>query len=615
MIFATPRPWILLAGTGLCLLCTACTNGRGAGFENYIRRDGDRLKDGRREFRFVSFNIPNLHYIEDDLRFEQIMPFRLPDRFEIDDALATINQIGGQVARMYALSVRRGDDPVGIPRHILGPGGFNEDAFVALDEVLAAAHRHRVRIIVPFIDQHSWWGGTAELAGFRGRKPEEFWTDAQVKADYKAIVAFVLNRVNTVTGIPYCEDKAVLAWETGNELKAPDGWTREMAAYIKSLDSSHLVLDGAARETVSEASLDDPNIDFVQTHHYEKDPRRMIDIIRRNSRLAAGRKPYHVGEFGFLSTEAHRAVLDTVIRENTSGALLWSLRFHSRDGGFYWHHEPFGGDLFKAYHWPGFEISETFDERRMVALLREKAYEIRGATPPPLPAPLAPRLLSVTQGGQLLWRGSVGAEGYDVQRRDSPLGPWRTVGRNVSDARIPYQSPFADADVIPGEEYSYRLTARNCAGSSSPSNTIGPVRIAERTLVDELWNDSRIFLVQGNVRFHQNDARRYKEDCHRLSGEPGSAVVYRVDGELRSVRVYAFSRADQEPLRLSVSADGRSFDTVESRFTRTTTYSEPVYGFLKADLYTVTPPGPQCQYLRIEFRGETHLARIEIGYE
>ncbi len=30
------------------------------------------------------------------------------------------------------------------------------------------------------------------------------------------------------------------------------------------------------------------------------------------------------------------------------------MHFRSRDSGFYWHSEHYGGDLFKSYHWPGF---------------------------------------------------------------------------------------------------------------------------------------------------------------------------------------------------------------------------------------------------------------------
>jgi mannan endo-1,4-beta-mannosidase len=207
----------LVGGVVLVAIGLVCTV-RGAGkqaFENFVRRDGDVLRDGDHEFRFISFNIPNLHYVEDDMRFEQSMPFRLPDTFEIDDALGAIEQIGGQVVRTYTLAVKKADDPADLPRYILGPGQFNEEAFKTLDQAIAAAHRHHVRLIIPFVDQWSWWGGMAELAAFRGKKPDVVWTDSQVIDDFKNIITFVVNRVNTVTGIRYRDDKAILAWETG----------------------------------------------------------------------------------------------------------------------------------------------------------------------------------------------------------------------------------------------------------------------------------------------------------------------------------------------------------------------------------------------------------------
>ena len=33
------------------------------GFDNFITRQGDKLYDGSREFRFISFNIPCLHHL------------------------------------------------------------------------------------------------------------------------------------------------------------------------------------------------------------------------------------------------------------------------------------------------------------------------------------------------------------------------------------------------------------------------------------------------------------------------------------------------------------------------------------------------------------------------
>ncbi len=598
-----------------CLICAAAPAKQKSarqGFENFVRRDGDMLKDGHHEFRFLSFNIPNLHYVEDDMRFEQGMPFRLPDAFEMDDALGSIEQIGGQVVRMYALSVKKPGDPPELPRHILGPGQFNEQAFVALDQVIAAAHRPHVRVIIPFIDQWSWWGGTTELAGFRGKKPEEFWTDPQVIEDYKGIVAFVINRLNTVTGVRYRDDKAILAWETGNELRSTPEWTRQVAAYIKSLDSQHLVIDGTHRQVLLPSSLEDPSIDFVQTHHYEKDPREMIAHVTESANMARGKKPYHLGEFGFLSTAALAAVMDTVRDQKLAGALLWSLRYRTRDGGFYWHHEPAGGDYFKAYHWPGFESGEKYDERRLMRLVREKAFAIRGLTPPPLAEPKPPHLISVSSGGQMSWQGSIGAACYDVQRAEAAKGPWTTVGVGVSDAQVQYRPLFVDESIRPGKAYYYRVIARNSSGSSKPSNVAGPVRVTHRTLVDEFWNDSRMFAKEGKLRFVENEARKFKEDCHRLSGETNSAVIYYAPGGIQAARIFLFNSSDQPGIRVAFSKDGKAFQPAEPVVTRTATYGEDAYGFWKAMLCSADPGESVCNYVKIEFRSEAQLSRIEV---
>ena len=214
----------------------------------FVTRDGDRLLEGDREFRFLSFNIPNLHYVEDDLRFDQSMPFRFPDAFEIEDALTTIDQVGGRVVRMYALSVRRADDPADMPRHIVGPGQLNEQALVVLDQVIAAAGRHDVRMMIPFIDQWSWWGGTTELAGFRGKPRDAFWTDPQLLfEDYQAIVAHLVQPGEHRDGPwPIEMIRTILAWETGNKLGAPDAWTAKAGGGLHQVDwmRHHLVLDG-----------------------------------------------------------------------------------------------------------------------------------------------------------------------------------------------------------------------------------------------------------------------------------------------------------------------------------------------------------------------------------
>ena len=141
--------------------------------------------------RFISMNIPNLLIVEDNVPFAEENPWRLPDAFEINDALATVAQMGGTVARTYVISVQRTNDlPPGTPRHVLAPGKFNEAAFRTLDEVLAAANRTGVRLIIPFVDNWPWMGGRAEYAGFRGKTKDDFWTDPQVIADFERTIHF-----------------------------------------------------------------------------------------------------------------------------------------------------------------------------------------------------------------------------------------------------------------------------------------------------------------------------------------------------------------------------------------------------------------------------------------
>lgn len=65
-----------------------------AQFENFVTVRGDKLMEGNRELRFVSYNLPNLQYIEDNHEFTNPNPWRPADEFEIRDALLAIKQAG-----------------------------------------------------------------------------------------------------------------------------------------------------------------------------------------------------------------------------------------------------------------------------------------------------------------------------------------------------------------------------------------------------------------------------------------------------------------------------------------------------------------------------------------
>lgn len=584
-------------------------------FTNFVTVRGDRLMDGDRELRFISFNIPNLHCIEDYMAFTETNVWRLPDEYELRDALLSASEMGGTAVRMYTLSVRRKNDSPEIPRYILGPGQFNEEAFRVLDMALAVANQVGVRIIIPFVDNWSWMGGIAEYAGFRGQPAQAFWSDAQIKADFQQTIAYVINRTSTVTGSKYRDDKAILAWETGNELKdCPDAWTEEMAAYVKKLDPNHLVLDGYHTSVLRTESVANRNTDIVTTHHYENDPHAMIEHIRVSAGRAKGKKPYLIGEFGFISTSGIAAVLDEIIATpHVCGALIWSLRFHARDGGFYWHSEPAADGFYKAYHVPGFTSGEAYDEPHAMAVYRQKAFQIRGLPLPAQPQPPAPHLLPAEDVSKLVWQGAVFATCYDVERAESAKGPWQVIGRDVSDAETAHRPLFNDKCAEIGKSYFYRVCAKNQGGVSEPSNIVGPLQVQTLMLVDELINIGVLFSKRGKLTLQTTHSRPFKEDAHRLRGEAGAEVVYYLPGSIREVRCYGFANNAEGIWEVSASADGQSYQPVESSV-QSFFAGKADYDYQQPLLLLARELPGGSRYLKLRFLQEAQISRVEISY-
>lgn len=167
------------------------------------------------------------------------------------------------------------------------------------------------------------------------------------------------------------------------------------------------------------------------------------------------------------TTDVLISFMDEVIRNGTSGALLWGVRSHRRDGGFYFHNESGG---YASYHWPGFSSADEIDERNLLRVLREKAYQIRGITIPAVPIPEpAPVLLEIKSADDIIWRGSAGASGYDIERAENPGGPWVLVGKNIEDA-AKSRKLFSDKSVQKGVTYYYRVKAKNSSGETAYSN-------------------------------------------------------------------------------------------------------------------------------------------------
>src|SRR3954464_10104954 len=91
--------FLVFVAISATVLITSNASAAEVGAMNFLTRRGDKLFDGDREFRFISFNIPNLMVIEDAYEFTRPNPWRWPNEFEIEDSLESVRQIGGQVVR------------------------------------------------------------------------------------------------------------------------------------------------------------------------------------------------------------------------------------------------------------------------------------------------------------------------------------------------------------------------------------------------------------------------------------------------------------------------------------------------------------------------------------
>jgi mannan endo-1,4-beta-mannosidase len=157
------------------------------------------------------------------------------------------------------------------------------------DYVIWKAGQLGLKLNIALLDFWQWAGGVQQIsANYLGgnydmsndsRRYTFFFTDARTKQFYKDWVNHVLNRVNTITGVAYKNDPTIFAWDLMNEPEINQSfgqaWISEMAAYIKTIDTNHLLASGNEGFTDGHAGssplleiTSQPNLDFATWHSY-----------------------------------------------------------------------------------------------------------------------------------------------------------------------------------------------------------------------------------------------------------------------------------------------------------------------------------------------------------
>lgn len=137
------------------------------------------------------------------------------------------------------------------------PGSYKEGAFVGLDYVIAKAKEKGIYLILCFGNNWDHYGGVRQYLDWSPtavkKEHNEFFTDEKARQYYKNHINTVLNRKNTITGIKYKDEPAILAWDLINEPRVKNdfsgnilnNWIKDISAYVKSIDKNHLVMVGS----------------------------------------------------------------------------------------------------------------------------------------------------------------------------------------------------------------------------------------------------------------------------------------------------------------------------------------------------------------------------------
>nr|AEV40667.1 Man5C1 [Penicillium sp. C1 HC-2011] len=193
------------------------------------------------------------------------------------------------------------------------------DGLEKLDYVVSSAEAHGIKLIIPFVNNWSDYGGMAAYVTAFGGSQTTWYTNTAAQAAYQAYIKAVVSR--------YSSSPAIFAWELGNEPRCNGcntsvltNWAETTSAYIKSLDSNHMVTtgiegfgldagsDGSYPYTYGEgtnftALLSIPDIDFGTIHLYPDSWGEVLSwgsswVLTHGAACASIGKPCILEEFG-----------------------------------------------------------------------------------------------------------------------------------------------------------------------------------------------------------------------------------------------------------------------------------------------------------------------------
>lgn len=244
------------------------------------------------------------------------------------------------------------DGENGVPSKVeptlqMKPSVYNDAIFDGLDFLLAEMGKRNMKAVLFFTNSWEWSGGYSQYLNWvgKGKNPvpsvdgwpayleyvKQYASCIECKQLLKNHISKVINRTNRYSGIKYTDDPTIFSWQIGNEPRAFSdenkvafaAWLKEISAFIKSLDTNHMVSIGSEGEWGCEMDMHlyeqihaDTNIDYLTMHIWPKnwswlDVKNMKGTLQNsidktleymNNHMVVARKlqkPIVMEEFGF----------------------------------------------------------------------------------------------------------------------------------------------------------------------------------------------------------------------------------------------------------------------------------------------------------------------------
>lgn len=443
----------------------------------FVMSAGNQLSLAGHPFRFGGANVEWLG-VAGYGPFDPAGP-HLASHYEIDDALATAQEMGVTVVRSQTIGDSVGCDVCLEPTL----GTFNEAAFEEIDYALRSARRHGIRIIPTIVGDDARAGGSGCVyLGWRDIQVPNcsivdmapFWTDQTVLGDVENHIAALLNHVNVYTHVAYKDDPTILGWDLLNGGGSPAPWTKQIVRFVHGIDSRHLVLSSPGNAGIEGVGA---CVAFVYPHWSQP----LETVTPGIAACKKAGKPFIAYEYGWDPTDyPTRSGLSAFLKRlkrdrEVAGDAFWALQAHAAGHGWM----PIPADTsdpatarrgesgqWWALYYTGIEtmISSAPEMAARAQLLRAHAYAMRGQRLPQHWIPPAPSAIAVgpasTAGVRVHWQGSAGAKDYSVQRAPGASGPWTTLCKRCA---TDLDDGFVDLDPAAKASW-YRVIPYNLDG-------------------------------------------------------------------------------------------------------------------------------------------------------